>query len=138
MISTIQNHLKRHNLSSTSHRKAILETFLMVDAALSHSDIEKLLKEEMDRVTIYRTLNIFVEKGVLHKISDYDGIIKYALCRDDCDENRHQHNHVHFKCISCQEIVCLENTTIPNIKLPNNYVIQEANLLISGICDKCQ
>ena len=138
MSITIQNYLKTHNLNITSHRKVILEFFLMGNAVLSHADIEKQLDEEIDRVTIYRTLNVFVEKGVLHKISDYDGITKYALCRDDCDENRHQDNHAHFKCVSCEEIVCLENTTIPDIKLPDKYVIQETNLFISGVCNQCQ
>lgn len=137
MSITVENYLKDHNLSSTSHRKAILEKFLIGNVALSHTDVEQALTEEIDRVTIYRSLNTFVEKGVLHKIIDHDGITKYALCRDDCHENNHQHNHIHFKCVQCEEIVCLENVTIPNVKLPSNYIIHEANLLVSGICDQC-
>jgi len=38
----------------------------------------------------------------------------------------------------CEEIVCLENIAIPNVKLPGNYIIHEANLLASGVCDECR
>ncbi|TAH16433.1 MAG: transcriptional repressor, partial [Runella slithyformis] len=35
--------------------------------------MEELLPNLYDRVTIYRTLKTFVEKGIVHKVLDEDG-----------------------------------------------------------------
>ncbi len=38
------------------------------NGALAHADIEKKTGESFDRVTVYRTLQSFVEKGIVHLI----------------------------------------------------------------------
>ena len=63
MDQTINDILKRNQLSVTGSRKKILQLFLSQTGALSHGDIEKKVGEQFDRVTIYRTLQTFVEKG---------------------------------------------------------------------------
>ena len=71
--------LKRHNLSVTESRKRILQIFLEEKGALAHGDIEKRAGEKFDRVTIYRTLQTFLEKGIIHSIPTADNAIRYAL-----------------------------------------------------------
>ena len=61
--------LKRSQLSVTDSRKKILELFLERKAALAHADIEQHSGDEFDRVTIYRTLQTFVEKGIHFPLS---------------------------------------------------------------------
>ena len=63
MEAKIDEILKHNQLSVTGSRKKILELFLSSAGALAHSDIEKKTGEKFDRVTIYRTLNTFLEKG---------------------------------------------------------------------------
>jgi Fur family ferric uptake transcriptional regulator len=60
--------LKRSNLSITDSRKKILESFFQENSALAHADIEDHVGEDFDRVTIYRTLQTFVDKGIIHTI----------------------------------------------------------------------
>src|SRR5947209_20360830 len=98
MDRKIEDILKRNQLSVTSGRKKILELFLIQDGALAHSDIEKRAGEKFDRVTIYRTLQAFLEKGLIHSIPTADNSIRYALCRDNCSEGHHHDDHVHFVC----------------------------------------
>ena len=76
--------LKRNQLSVTGSRKKILGLFLENEGALAHADIEKKAGEKFDRVTLYRTLQVFVEKGILHSIPSADNSIRYALCKEDC------------------------------------------------------
>jgi Fur family transcriptional regulator, ferric uptake regulator len=87
--------LRRRNLSVTDSRKKILSIFLAHHDALAHGDIEKKAGEKFDRVTVYRTLQTFVEKGILHTIPTPDNSVLYALCKD-CDEGHHHDDHVHF------------------------------------------
>lgn len=130
--------LKAFNLRHTECREAILSTFSERSAALSHSDLEMAVDDKYDRVTIYRTLKTFLEKGIIHKILDADGGTKYALCKTECTSETHRHDHVHFKCKLCGDTTCLESINIPNISLPGGYEREDINLLIEGSCPNCK
>ncbi|MBS1667584.1 MAG: transcriptional repressor [Bacteroidetes bacterium] len=134
----IDDILKRNQLSVTAGRKKILGLFLNNPGALSHGDIEKKAGEKFDRVTVYRTLQVFLEKGIIHNIPTTDNSILYALCKDDCHEGQHQDNHVHFICNDCGNTVCLENVTIPAVKLPKDFISSQIDVVVSGICKDCK
>ncbi len=129
--------LEESGIRSTRPREEVLGIFRQNTAALSQPDIEKALAQSVDRVTIYRTLSLFLEKGVLHKVLDDAGAMKYALCREICSDHHHAHNHVHFKCTTCGQTECMDKVEIPDLKLPAGYKIQETNLLMSGTCAAC-
>jgi Fur family ferric uptake transcriptional regulator len=54
--------LKDYQLRTTTSREAILELFLKNGFALSYSDIEHEIATSFDRVTVYRTLKLFLIK----------------------------------------------------------------------------
>ena len=131
--------LKSFNLRHTECREAILYTFSSSKSALSHSDLENAVEDKYDRVTIYRTIKTFLEKGIIHKILDGQGGTKYALCETStCSSETHQHDHVHFKCKLCGDTTCINSVDIPGIQLPKGYQREEINLLIEGSCPNCQ
>lgn len=130
--------LKKNNLSITEGRKKILELFINSEGALAHADIEKNTGENFDRVTVYRTLQTFVEKGIIHLIPTTDNSILYALCKDNCQAGHHQDNHVHFVCSECNKTICLEEVTVPQVKLPKGFVPEHAQMLVSGVCGECR
>ncbi|MBX2952649.1 MAG: transcriptional repressor [Leadbetterella sp.] len=130
--------LKNTGLRVTETRQVILERFQEKTAAISQSDIEGELGENIDRVTVYRTLKTFVEKGIIHKILDDKGGIKYALCKEQCHPGHHHHDHLHFKCSVCLQTTCLEKNFIPEISLPAGYLKQEVNILVQGVCPNCK
>ncbi len=136
MKTAVKNFLKEHALRSTHCRSEILRVFLKRNEALSHADLEKEIDEDIDRVTIYRTLNTFLDKGIIHRVLDYSGSTRYALC-NDCSLRDHNHEHVHFKCRICGHTSCLDPVKVPQLELPKGYVIGEVNVLIEGRCNKC-
>jgi Fur family transcriptional regulator, ferric uptake regulator len=129
--------LKSFRLRTTTSRQEILHLFLQKPYALSHGDIEKEINNSLDRVTVYRTLKTFLDKGLIHKVLDDEGSLKYALCNEACNTAEHHHNHVHFKCTRCGQTNCLNNVEIPAVRLPKGYKPSEINLLIQGICQNC-
>ncbi len=129
--------LKDFDLRQTTSRSAILKLFLKRPFALSYTDIEREIADIFDRVTVYRTLKTFVDKGVVHKVLDDGGSLKYALCSELCTHAQHQHEHVHFKCTVCGQTSCLQEVSIPLIALPVGYEAREINLLIQGKCQNC-
>ncbi|HVE60296.1 MAG: Fur family transcriptional regulator [Chitinophagaceae bacterium] len=134
--NNIASILRRKNLSITDSRKKILSLFLQANDALTHGDIEKKAGEKFDRVTIYRTLQTFVEKGIVHVIPTGDNSIRYALCKD-CTEGHHHDDHVHFVCSNCNTTICLDDVVSPSIELPKGYIAQNVQVVINGICNNC-
>ena len=134
----IQQLLKRNQLSITDSRSKILELFFQQNGALAHADIEKKSGASFDRVTVYRTLQTFVEKGIIHTIPTADNSILYALCKDACTEGHHHDHHVHFVCSKCSNTICLEDITVPDVKLPNGYQATQVEVVVNGICKECK
>jgi Fur family ferric uptake transcriptional regulator len=128
--------LRRKNLSVTDSRKKILSLFLQSPDALAHGDIEKKAGEKFDRVTVYRTLQVFVEKGIIHSIPTADNSVLYALCKD-CNEGHHHDDHVHFVCTNCQTTICLDDTVSPRIDLPPGFTANSVQVVIHGVCKNC-
>jgi Fur family ferric uptake transcriptional regulator len=81
-------------------------------------------------------LKTFFDRGLIHKVLDDGGSLKYALCTEACSQSAHRHEHVHFKCSRCGQTNCLE-VDIPRVRLPKGYVAGEVNLLIQGTCPNC-
>jgi len=119
---------------STTAKKEIQELIVSSSVALSHSEIQKSLEGLCDRVTIYRILERLLVEGVIHKIVNIDGVVKYACCHS-CSA-KHNHNHIHFSCQKCKSVTCLENVE-PSYKLPKNYKVSEMNFTLSGLCPQC-
>lgn len=118
-------------------RLLVLNFLLKRKAAISLNDIEKAM-QPADRITIYRTLKTFEEKGLVHLIDDGTGTHKYALCDDTCGPEEHNDLHVHFYCNGCHETYCLPNSKLPQIDLPEGFGYSEMNLVVKGYCDKCK
>ena len=137
MQTRILDILKKNQLSVTESRKRILELFQEQPGALAHHDIEERTGEKFDRVTIYRTLQTFVEKGIIHTIPSADSSIRYALCKDECTEGHHHDNHVHFICNDCETTYCLEAITVPEVKLPKGFSPQQIEVVVNGKCKNC-
>ncbi|MFM2338400.1 MAG: hypothetical protein RL115_1593 [Bacteroidota bacterium] len=129
--------LRHNNLSITDSRKKILQLFFAQEGALAHGDIEKKAGEKFDRVTIYRTLQTFVDKGIIHTIPTADNSIRYALCKDACTEGHHHDHHIHFVCNQCLHTFCLDDVVTPEIKLPKGYNATHVEVVVEGVCKNC-
>ena len=138
MENEILSILKKNQLSITDGRRKILELFLQSNGALAHADIEKNTDAAFDRVTVYRTLQTFVDKGIVHHIPTTDNSILYALCKDQCEAGHHHDNHVHFICDNCNKKICLEDVTVPTVKLPKGFKPRHSEMVVNGICDDCK
>ncbi len=137
-MTQVEEILKKNHLSVTDSRQKIMQLFINANGALAHADIEKKTGENFDRVTVYRTLQSFVEKGIIHLIPTKDNSIKYALCKDDCEAGHHHDDHVHFICDECNKTICLDDVTVPQVKLPKGFTPQHSEMVVNGICGDCK
>jgi len=136
--ANIDNSLKAHGVRPTEARRSVLDVFYRRNFAMSPAEIALELTGVFDRVTIYRTLNKFISKGLIHKVVDESNITRYALCNDNqCDIEIHRDEHVHFRCRTCGHIYCLSSVEVRLPDLPPGYQTNFFMITAEGICKDC-
>ncbi len=127
--------LQEKGIRPTAMRLLILRELDKSTSALNLNELE-LLFAKADRVTLYRTINTFEEKQLIHSIIDGKSSVRYALCAEGCACSIND-AHVHFHCEVCNHTICLNNIAVPPVKLPAGYSKRTVSYSISGICPKC-
>lgn len=129
--------LRRHAVRLTPVRRTVLDVLARSPFALSGAELEKQLPPT-DRVTLYRTLRTFEEKGLVHRVIDHSEVVRYAATCLDADAPTSLADHVHFKCTACQHIYCLSQVAVPAVDLPGPYQVLRRDCLLLGVCARCQ
>ncbi|MEN0046600.1 MAG: transcriptional repressor [Bacteroidota bacterium] len=124
-------------MRKTIVRIKVLREFLESDKAHSLGTLKDRFKA-IDRITLYRTLLAFEERGIIHQAIDGSGTTKYAICLDSCSEHQYYDQHAHFHCTTCGKTLCLKEVEVPKIKNPTNYQIEQSHLVLIGLCEECQ
>ncbi|MBD0777297.1 transcriptional repressor [Maribacter sp. ANRC-HE7] len=128
--------LESKGIRPTAIRLIAYKRLAELDVAISLGNLEKDFMVS-ERSTLFRTMKTFVDKGVVHQIEDGTGVIKYALCEENCECEVGNDLHLHFHCNNCNETVCLTEHKIPHIHLPEGYKTEDINMVVKGVCDKC-
>jgi Fur family transcriptional regulator, ferric uptake regulator len=135
-MTDLEQILENNNVKPTAMRLLVLQFLLNKKLAVSLTNIEDYF-DNSERTTLYRTLKTFVESGIAHQIDDGTGSPKYAICEEHCNCEIDTDLHLHFHCSNCDETVCLTEHKIPHINLPDGYLAEDVNLVVTGICEKC-
>jgi len=127
--------LKHKSIRITDFRIKVLDVFEKNTNAVSMKMIENALGE-FDRTTLFRTLNTFIKKGLVHEVQLPNEEKMLALCSTSCTVNGHDHEHIHFKCNNCKEVFCKKPEINPTI-LIKGFLIQKIEVNTIGICENC-
>lgn len=100
------------------------------------AELVSLLDYSVDKTSVFRTLETFAEKNVVHVIEDGSRSLKYELCQSD-GYHSIADQHVHFYCEKCKETYCLEAVKIPVVNIPEGFNLRSVNYMIKGICPRC-
>lgn len=134
-MNKIESQLKNKSVKPTAMRLIVLQFFMEQTNAISLKDLENGLSYA-DKSTLFRTLKTFEEKKIIHSIEDGTGVTKYALCLESCNCEV-QDLHYHFHCTQCEHTFCLTTLNIPTIELPANFKMNQANMVVKGLCANC-
>lgn len=128
--------LQQHQLKRTAPRLRVLSMMSSRTSATSQPDLEEAMSD-IDRVTLYRILTVFEEKGIIHKVFDLNGTANYAMCAADCNEDHHHDEHLHFSCTNCKNVYCLEELHMPELHVPEGFKTEGVTVYATGLCSKC-
>jgi Fur family ferric uptake transcriptional regulator len=127
------------DLKATPNRLRVLEVVGNNSCPLSAGDIYDILKRSstINQVTVYRILDLLVERDVIERISTGGRAFYYGLAPSD-----HHKPHPHFYCKDCGQMDCLspEALIVDTAPLWKTFPgrIDKVEVRIDGICKNCE
>lgn len=132
--------LRNRSYKLTPQRQTILQAFLKnVDRHLSAEEVYVLVKNknpEIGLATVYRTLDILAEIGILQKNDFGDGRSRYEFSRKD------EHHHHHLICLRCGTVSEFDDDLLESLEAViakrNQFKVMDHDLKFYGYCHDCQ
>ena len=128
--------LQDASLKTTPARLAVLSFLsenanpLTADGIFDHLKIEH---GQVDRATIYRILEVFLQKGIIKRLKLDEQRSHYELVGED---------HHHLICESCGKIEDISDCNISELEneivLKKKFLVKRHSLEFFGICTSCQ
>jgi Fur family ferric uptake transcriptional regulator len=133
-IATLAALLRKNNSSLTKPRKAVFN-LLLGGEPQSMQVLVKRAEGTVDRATVYRTIELFEELGIVHRLNIG---WKYKIELSDIFLGHHHH----FHCSNCGKTFTLSanpmlETMIDTTLSKEGYSPRSHNLEISGLCPAC-
>ncbi|WP_139905391.1 Fur family transcriptional regulator [Clostridium thermarum] len=128
--------LKSKKLKITLARKVIFEILNDADAALSAEYIYDKCVERDNSInlsTVYRTLEVFQDTGIVEKFDLGDRRYSYSIKKE-----HHKHTIECSLCHKSIELDCPVKMLEEIIKTKTGFTMMEHELRIKGICEKCK
>lgn len=132
----VEDILTRKEVKPTSNRILVMRELIKASHPVSLADLEISLGFSMDKASIFRVLELFSEKDIIHVIEDGSRSLKYELCHSGTHHTISD-QHVHFYCERCKETYCFEDVSVPLVNIPEGFLPHTINYMVKGICPKC-
>src|SRR5499433_3542590 len=136
----LQTELMSRGLRMTHQRKTILS---VVETAKQHLDASQILRKarkidpRIDRVTVYRTLNLLKRHGLIDELD-----LMHLQGEKHFYERRPQRDHIHMACLRCGKITESESDLFDRLKgqiqRECQFHIIVTRLEVGGYCAECR
>ncbi len=135
MGNKLEETLKKHGYSLTKPRQALFSA-LQSGKPRSMSELVMDLSSVMNRASIYRTVSLFEELGIVVRVQQG---WKYKLELSDIFSPHHHH----ITCLNCGRIVSFNepegmDELLDQIAVGSGFTNKYHSLEISGICPLCR
>lgn len=130
--------LKAADLEPTDNRLRVIEVVGNNSYPLSAADIYQTLERtsRINRVTVYRILDLLVTRGLVDRISTGGRAFYYGMA-----PNENHRPHPHFYCTRCGQMDCLtpDSLNVDSNPLRKNFPgrIDKVEIRVDGICKNC-
>ena len=142
-MKDLRGRLAERHYKMTPQRKEILQIFVDSEEGshLSAEEVHDLLREkdfDFGLATVYRTLELLNELGILNKVEFGDGRTRYELSA----ANPQLHQHHHLICLSCKKIIEFEDDLLDDlenlISKKSGFEIVNHEVKFFGYCSDCR
>jgi Fur family ferric uptake transcriptional regulator len=127
--------LSERGFRETDARRAIVETVLNRDGQFTARQLhQELQRWGVGRATVFRTLDLLVELGVLNRLHTDEHCSAYIVCAD--------HHHHHLVCERCGAVQEISDARVERavraMAVESGFRAREHHLEIVGVCRTCQ
>ncbi|MFH1853888.1 MAG: Fur family transcriptional regulator [Candidatus Omnitrophota bacterium] len=135
-----KNLIKSKGLRITNLRRFVIKVLTLAQKGLTPPEILKEIKKfhSINKVTIYRILDLFEKKQIIRRMLTSEGASRYSLIDPAAKGN--QSLPPHFVCRTCNTIIELDLNSMRSsleAKLGNKFG-GPLELTIEGICPNCR
>lgn len=117
--------LKKNNLKVTNSRVQILNIINVLDIDATNKNI--LDNVDIDKSTVYRIIELFINKNVVEKNLNYQDEVYYSIKQE----------HMHFiRCVKCHKKEQINICPVSDLE-EKGYTIINHKIEIDGICNNC-
>lgn len=129
--------LRAAGLRATSGRIRALAAIDAASAPLTHADLARQPElRDLDAITLYRLLDAFAERGLVHRVQGTDGV--WRTCAQPRGQRGCPGNHPHFLCADCGAMACLTDQPLPRVQPPEGATVRARHFLAVGRCAACE
>jgi Fur family ferric uptake transcriptional regulator len=137
-LQTVAEYLKTHDFKLTNQRLRIVETIFDTQEHFTADDLYDLLRsrgENVSKATVYRTLSLLCEGGIIESQDFGRGPLHY-------EAKLGARNHDHLICTTCGKVVEFRMPELDEIqeKVGKNrgFVIESRSFRLFGLCKACR
>jgi Fur family ferric uptake transcriptional regulator len=136
-LSEIQLVLGERGYRLTAARRAVLQALISAGGHVSADELMCLVREagsEVGRMTVYRTLDLLTELGLVRPVYQGTGAAHYIFFRDG--------HHHHLVCTQCHAVIevnaCILTDIERRVAQNSEFEVCGHLLEIFGICSDCR
>lgn len=134
--------LKSKGLKVTNQRKAVLKALSSKpDQHLTAEEIYELVRVDTPEIgiaTIYRTIQLLCELGLIDKLNLDDGYVRYEIGKED----KNEHHHHHLICVNCGKVLKFDDDLLDElekqVEKTTGFIVHDHELNMYGYCRDCQ
>ncbi|MHB1307088.1 MAG: Fur family transcriptional regulator [Limisphaerales bacterium] len=137
-LTELTDRLRRGSRKITGQREAVLDLLSQSENPLTTKEIfGRLPAGDCDLATVYRSLHLLEQLGMVARYDFGDGVARFELVREG-----HPDHHHHLICRRCTRVVELDGCLLSEIEgdLARRHGFKSVNhkLEFFGICPACQ
>ncbi len=139
-MELLKNNLKEKGYKLTPQRRAIVD--MIIEKEGEHLTAEEIYDEvkkncpDIGLATVYRTVLLLEEVGVIYKLDLNDGCSRYELVHSN-----EEHRHHHLVCNNCKKVIEVEDDLLEEleevIQTTYGFKILDHSVKFFGICSQC-
>ncbi len=135
--------LKSKGLKVTNQRIGVLDVLSKSkDHHLTAEEIYDLVRldyPDIGLATVYRTVQLLLELGLIDRINLDDGCARYEISSKTTEN---QHHHHHLICLSCGKVFSFEEDFLErlegHIQESMGFRVTDHEVKLYGYCKECQ
>ena len=136
-LEIFRKYIKKKGLRNTPERETIIREIFSIH---DHFDVDSLFfrmkdqRRKISKASIYRTIPLLIESGLIKDVFFEDGHLHYEPIYG------HGH-HCHLRCIHCGKVIEFVeekmNAIIDRLSRTHNFNILNYRLDFTGYCSEC-